>query len=204
MALIDELIYEEFPGHAGQMRTHAQELNSEIKNAYINVTNMHENWYGKRYNELASDFNKIIPMLKDILQLLVGEIPFELEKIANNYAIADKGERIVNPTETAYQTIEEIPMPNDVGMRCITAQVEEVQKTVSTNFRNAIDKMEIIDNDFSKVVWQSEAGTKYRNKVKEAKKDVIDAFENLENQFSRLMNQAVEDINAAEKSNTVS
>lgn len=204
MANIITVDYEDIPRQAGQMRTNGQELNTEIKNAYINVTNMHENWYGKRYNELASEFNKIIPQVKDLLELVVGEIPFVLETVANNYAQADTGAKVTAATKTEPETIESIPTPNDVGMKCITNQVEQVQQAVSTNFKNAVEKMNVIESVYSKITWQSEASEAFKTKFLKLKKDIIASFENLNTQFSKLMNQAVQDINETEKTNTVS
>ena len=61
-------------------------MNSEITSAYSKLESMHEFWYGKRYNELLTKFNKINPQLNTMLELVVRKLPYVLELIANNYS----------------------------------------------------------------------------------------------------------------------
>ena len=83
MAKIDHVDYEAMPRQAKAMREYALELNNELRTAYSNVGEMHNSWYGVRYNELVKDFNELIPQVNDLLKLVVTEIPFAVETIAN-------------------------------------------------------------------------------------------------------------------------
>ena len=120
MAQIDHVDYEAMPRQAKQMREYAIELNGEIRTAYSNVGEMHNSWYGIRYNELVKDFNELVPQVNDLLKLVVTDIPFAVETIANNYAQADKGQNVTSAEETAANKIEDLPITNDVGMRFMT------------------------------------------------------------------------------------
>ena len=51
MAKIEYVDYVDLAGKAKDIRTHAQELNKELSTAYKSVIDMHQNWYGKRYND---------------------------------------------------------------------------------------------------------------------------------------------------------
>ena len=106
MAQIDHVDYEAMPRQAKQMREYAIELNGEIRTAYSNVGEMHNSWYGIRYNELVKDFNELVPQVNDLLKLVVTDIPFAVETIANNYAQADKGQNVTSAEETAANKIE--------------------------------------------------------------------------------------------------
>ena len=107
MAKVEYVDYKDLAVKAKEIRAHAQTLNDEFTKAYNSVIEMHKSWYGKRYNELAKDFNELTPSVNEVLKITVGEIPFALETISNNFSQADTG---ANAT-TAQQTAEK-KMPN--------------------------------------------------------------------------------------------
>ena len=203
MAKVDKADYEGIAAKANQMRMIAQELNRELTNAYTSVQNMHNSWYGKRYNSLAKEFNEMVPHVNELLVLVVGNIPCDLETIANNYAGADSGARVVAATNTPPKKVSNLPMPNDVGLRFITSEVESVRASVSANFKNVVNKMETIWSTYTKMEWQSEASEAYTNEFSTIKKNIIEDFNNIENSFSKLMQQTLNDMQAAENANTV-
>jgi uncharacterized protein YukE len=204
MAKIMNVDYEAIPAQAKSMRTNGQSLNTELTKAYKSISDMHSNWYGKRYNELVKSFNSIIPQINELLELVVGDIPYALETVANNYSQADKGSNVTSATKTSPKKITNLSTPNDVGMKFITTSVESTQKSVSTNFKNAKDKMNTIESAFNKIKWQSEASDAFKTKFKKLKSDIVTAFEDIDTQFKKLMTQALNDVQSAEKSNTVS
>ena len=134
MARIDRVDYVAMPGQAKKMREYALELNSELKAAYSNVAEMHNAWYGIRYNELVKDFNGLVEQINELLDLVVTKVPFTIETIANNYSKADKDQNVVSAEETAVNKIEELEITNDVGMRFMTEDVENTQRTISEKF----------------------------------------------------------------------
>ena len=202
MAKIMTVDYEAIPGQASQIRSLGQTLNNEMVNAYKSITEMHNSWYGKRYNELVQQFNNTIPQLDELLELVVGEIPFTLETIANNYAQADRGSNVTGASKTAPKTITPIAMSNDIGMRFLTNEVNAIQQNVAKNFENAVDNMKAIENVYNGVTWQSEAADAFRTRFQSLKSEVISQFESISTQFITLMNQAQEDIQNKETSNT--
>lgn len=204
MAKITNVDYEAIPSQANQMRTYGQELNSELTNAYTSIQNMHNSWYGKRYNALVKEFNELVPEINELLELIVGEIPFALETIANNYSQADRGSKVTSAAKTAPKKVSSLAMPNDVGMKFITSEVTDVKSKVSTNFKNAKSKMDTIESAYAKIKWQSEASEAFRTKFLKLKKNIVEAFNNIESSFSKLMQQTLDDIQSTENANTVS
>ncbi len=203
MAKITNVDYEAMPSQANQMRTYGQELNKELTNAYTSIQNMHSVWYGKRYNALVKEFNQLVPEINELLELIVGEIPFALETIANNYSQADKGSKVTGAAKTAPKKVVNLAMPGDVGMKFITSEVTAVKTRVSTNFKNAVNKMNVIESAYNKIQWKSEASEAFRVKFLKLKKNIIQAFNNIESSFSTLMQQTLDDIQATESANTV-
>ena len=173
MARIDEVEYEPMPGQAQQIRSLAQELNSEMVKAYQSITDMHSVWYGKRYNALVVEFNNLIPQINEMLDLVVGQIPFALENVANNYAQVDTGASIVGANRTEPQRITEIATQNDAGMRFLTSEVNSVQQKVSTNFQVAVEKMNSIQSVYGTVVWRSEASEVFASKIAKLKEQLL-------------------------------
>lgn len=203
MAKITNVDYTAIPNHARQMRTLGQELNKELTTAYQSVGNMHNCWYGKRYNELAKEFNKIIPTINELLDLVVGQIPYTLETIANNYSQVDQGTNITSASQTAPNKITEVSMPNDVGMRFETTEVQTIKTNISNNFKNSKEKMNAIETEYKKVNWKSDASEAFTVKFTKLKTDIITAFDNIESSFAKLMQQTLDDMQATESANTV-
>lgn len=203
MARIDHVDYEAMPRQAKAMREYALELNSELRAAYTNIGEMHNSWYGVRYNELVKDFNELIPQINDLLKLVVTEIPFAVETVANNYAQADKGQNVTSAEETSANNIENIPITNDVGMRFMTSDVANTQRNVSAKFDSSKELMNKIESEYNRVDWQSEASESFKARFEKLKNDILSAFDNINNEFSKLMTQTQEDIENTEKSNTV-
>lgn len=203
MAQIMNVDYEAMPNQAKQMREYAKELNSTLKVAYSNVQEMHNSWYGMRYNELVKDFNELSPKLNKLLDLVVKEIPFALETIANNYAQADRGQNVTSAEETVPNFIEELPIMNDVGMRFITNDVANTQRIISEKFEASKDLMNKIEAEYAKVQWQSEASDSFKSRFAQLKSEIMASFDNINTQFINLMNQTQQDIETTEKANTV-
>ena len=195
--------YEAIPGQAKQIRATAKQLNSEMTKAYNSIAEMHNSWYGKRYNELVKLFNNMIPELNDMLTLVVTEIPFALETIANNYAQADKGANVTSASNEAPNKLTNISISNDVGMRFLTSNVSTTQKQVSTNFKNAKEQMNKVESIYGTIKWSSEAADAFKAKFSKLKASIVASFENINSQFTKLMLQTQQDIEASEKSNTV-
>lgn len=195
--------YESIPTIARQIRAYAQELNTEMVNVYANIADMHNCWYGKRYNELAKGFNDIRQDVNDLLELVVGDIPYLLETVANNYAQADKGSNITSAMKADPKKVATLAMPGDVGIKFNTEEVKTLQTKVSTNFQNAIKKMDLIDTTYKKIEWSSEASEAFKVKFTKLKGEIVAAFENLNTQFTKLMAKTIEDIQASESANTV-
>lgn len=203
MARIKEVDYNALAKNAGDIRSYAQELNNELTTAYQKITDMHNVWYGQRYNSLVTEFNNITTQLNDLLNLVVGEIPFTLETIANNYSQADMGANVTSAQQTAPSRIMDIAIHNDVGMRFLTGDVESIQSQVSSNLDNAKSKMETIESTFKATPWESEAHEAYQSKLASLKSSIVNSFENIKSQFAKLMTQTQEDVQNAETSNTV-
>ena len=203
MAKITTVDYEAIPSQASQMREYGRELNNEVKSAYQSISEMHNSWYGKRYTASVEQFNNIIPEINEMLELVVGEIPFALETVANNYSQADTGTNCTAANRESPNKIAELPISNDVGMRFLTGEVQSIQSKVSNNFKKAESEMNTIESAYSRIVWESEAATAFATKFKKLKNDIVTAFQNIEESFSKLMVQAQEDVQSAEDANTV-
>ena len=147
--------YELMPKQANEMRGYAKELNREMTKAFETVREMHEAWYGRRYNELVKAFNKMIPSLNDMLKLVVTEIPCALEKIANNYSRVDRGQNVTAVNNEEPNRLLELPITEDVGLHYLNAEVAASKMKILANFDNAKDKMNQIELVCSKVVWES-------------------------------------------------
>ena len=203
MANITRVDYEAIPRQAMSMRTHGKELNNEIFAAYQSIEEMHKSWYGKRYNSLVEELNKIIPNLNELLELVVDDLPFTLETVANNYALADTGSGVARAAKETPKKLSNLSSSSEIGMKFVTTEVEAIQQTVSRNFENAKGKMDEIQAEYAKISWQSEAADAFKARFQKLKTEIVRSFEELKSQFTTLMNQTKDDIQRTESANTI-
>ena len=203
MANIIKVDYEAIPRQTMSMRTNGKELNTELQDVYRNIERMHSFWFGARYNALVMEFNKIVPSINDLLELVVDEIPYTLDTVANNYALADRGTGVTKAAKEMPQRIAELPVNNDIGMGFVTTEVENTQQIVSKNFQNAIQKMNVIESEYERITWQSESADAFKAKFRKLKTQIINSFENLNKQFTNLMNQTKDDMQKTENANKI-
>lgn len=204
MPKIQNVDYVAMPKQAKQMRELGKQLNTQISSAYESIKNMHKSWYGIRYNELVKQFNNMTQQINEMLTLVVTDIPSTLEKVANNYSQADRGQNATTVSNEAPKKIANISTSNDVGMKFITTEVESTQNKVSKNFDNAKEQMNKINTEYGKIKWKSEASDAFKDKFNKLKNSINDSFNSIKTQFVKLMNQTKEDIQKTEKANTVS
>lgn len=203
MAKINYVDYEAVPSQVAQMRGYSRELNNEMTNVYTSVEEMHKSWYGDRYNDLVKLFKNMKIDLDNMLQLVVTDIPYALETVANNYSLADKGQKITSASEEPHAKIKDLQIFNDVGMRFITAEVESLRVSISNNFEKARNLMDNYESVYGKIQWQSEASEAFKQKFTTLKGNIVTAFENINTQFIKLMEQTAQDIEKTEQANTV-
>lgn len=203
MAKIDNVDYEAIPGQASEMRGYGKQLNDEMTRAYSRIAEMHSSWYGDRYNDLVKLFNNMIPSMNEMLELVVTRVPSTLETVANNYSQADRGTNVTTVSEELPKKIMNLPVTKDVGMRFISSNVHETQGNVSKDFTNAKELMNQIEVVYRKIEWQSEAANAFRATFTKLKNNIATSFENINSQFTKLMEATKKDIDQAEKANTV-
>lgn len=203
MAKIMNVDYKAIPAKAKSIRAYGQKINSELTKAYKSISNMHTSWYGKRYNALVKDFNSMVSDLNALLDLVVGELPFVLETVANNYSKADTGSTTTTATKTTPTKITALEIHDDTGMKFVSSEVIAIKTKVSNNFKNAKGYMDNIETTYGQIKWQSEAATAFATQFKKVKGKVVTSFENIKTNFTKLMAQTESDIQSAETANTV-
>lgn len=204
MAKISTVDYNEIPKRAREIRAYGQDINKLMVNAYKDVQNMKKDWYGQRYNTIVDQFNTLSVNVNKLLKLVVGDLPYALETVANNYAQADAGTNVTIAQNTAPQNVTSIPRSTEVGMKFITANVNETKNRVEKQFNDAVGKMNQIGVTFNKITWSSEAATEFKDDFNALKTNISESFNSIKAMFNKLVKEAMADIEKAEKANTVS
>ena len=203
MAQVDVVDYEKMPTYAKQIRSYGQSLNAEITAAYKSIVQLHDYWYGVRYGKLLNSFINMVPDINKILKLVVSDIPDSLEQIASNYSLVDSGKKIaLNPASPKLVSTT-MAVPKDVGMRYKSDKVSEIKSTISSNFKNAIKKMEDISTSYSRITWKSTSSDAFGKEFAKLKNNIVSSFNSINKEFTTLMNAAEADMKAAEANNTI-
>ena len=90
---------------------------------------------------------------------------------------------------------------NKLGHTVLLDPVGAGASVLRTNI--AVELMNKIESEYNRVDWQSEASESFKARFEKLKNDILSAFDNINNEFSKLMTQTQEDIENTEKSNTV-
>lgn len=201
---IEEVDYNGFPRIAKAMREDAKNLNREVSTAYATVGVMQKSWYGPRYDDLVKIFNKMIPNFENILTLTVTDFPYILELVANNYSNVDAGKKVTTAEKTPIQKIEKISPSGKKTFRFMESNVKTHQTDIGKNFDKILGFLDSIEANYKKLNWKSAAAKEFEMKFNRLKKDISNSVTDTKREFKTLMDQTVEDIQRAEKSNTVS
>lgn len=202
MPKIEVVDYKELQRSASTMREGGSSLMSTMQQAFAKIGAMSSAWYGKRYNMLVDEFNKVIPALNEISQLTMVDFPNALDTIAVNYARADMEELSLNQSDASTK-INEIQHNQSVGLRFITAEVESVHGDIKTSFENAAEQLNNIESICNSLPWTSEAQEAFVAKFKSLKGQIQQAFDNIINAFNTLVDGAKSDMAATESANTI-
>lgn len=194
--------YENMPSQSDKIRNTALELNGRLTAVYQKVTEMHAHWYGKRYNELVTKFNELAPQLNQFLEVIVAEVPYMFEGIANNFSEVDIQQNIATARKESYKKIEEIPVIDDVGMRYIQEEVANVQTEILSDFTSAKELMDSMQKTVQQIVLECDGADEFRRQFRTLTNAFKQVLDNVEAQFTELMNKDREAIETAEKSNT--
>lgn len=194
--------YESIPNQSNSIRNSALDINSKILDVYQKVSEMHACWYGKRYNELVSKFNGLAPQLNKFLDVIVAEIPYIFDKIANNISEVDIQQNVATAQKESYQKIQEIQVFDDVGMRYLQTEVEPYQTEIVADFHSAKELMDSMQKTVEQIILECDGADEFRNQFRTLTNAFKQLLDNIEKQFTELMNKDRAQIEKAEKLNT--
>ena len=202
MPRIEVVDYNALQKSAGTIREGGSALMNVMQQAFTKIGGMSSAWYGKRYNMLVDEFNKVIPALNEISQLTMADFPNALDAIAVNYARADMEELSPNQSD-ATTKISEIAHSQAVGLRFVTSEVESVHSEIKTCFTNANSQLESIDGICNSLPWTSEAQEAFVATFKNLKGQIQQSFDTIINAFNTLVEGVKSDMAATESANTI-
>lgn len=89
MADIKEIDYDQIIVKASQIASAANEMQTNIKDAFTKIDSMRENWFGNSYDNFINVVNMSIPGLNKIFEVTVSDIPHEIAAKAKSYAASN-------------------------------------------------------------------------------------------------------------------
>lgn len=203
MVEIQRVNYEEMPRNAQEIRECARALNDELISAYDKVNAMRQDWFGNRYNLLVQSFNKLIPNFHSMLDFAVTKLPDNIETIANNYSLADKGQVATPVRSETRKNIPEISPNTETDLRFMETAVDGKRDEISKNFTNARQQMNQIATAYSKIVWTSKAADTFLDEFTKIKNQIETMIDDINKEFVQRMQETKEDHRRAEEGNTI-
>ena len=198
MASVQNVDYEEIPSKARTMRQLGKDINGKLTKIYNSIDEMHDYWYGIRFNELEMSFNDLVSDMNELLQLTVGDIPFVLETIANNYARLDRGMALTSAVNISPIRIPLLDIKNDVGMRFISSEVINIHESIKHDFEIVVSDLNEYQSIFSQIDWNSEVANIYKSKFDRIKASFNNQIDDFNAKIDAIIIQTEEDVENAE------
>lgn len=200
---VDESQYENYPKVANQIREYGKQMNTALSSVQQALIDMQSNWYGQRYVDLITAFNKLPETLNKMLTLVITEIPYNLETVANNYASWDTGEKPYTADETKITEIQKITPNATTGIKFIYEAVSSVQEQTNSNFNTANNMMDSIAQVFNTIVWESDSAKTFKAKFGEMKGNIEQTITDIQTAFKKSIEDTIEGMKQAEAANTL-
>ena len=198
MANVQNVNYEEIPSKAKSMRELGKDINRKLVKIYNSIDEMHNYWYGIRFNELEMSFNDFVSDINELLQLIVGDIPFELETIANDYSKLESGMDLTSAVNIPPIRIQLLEIKNDVGMRFISSEVITIHESIKQDFETVVSDLDEYQGIFSQIDWNSDAANVYKSKFDRIKASFNNKIDDINAKFDAIIIQTEEDVENAE------
>ena len=162
MSVGDVLIdYENIPQQANNVRNVANQINDRLIIAYNKIAKMHDYWYGKRYNELVTKFNNLVPQLNQFLEVILSDIPQILDSVANNFSEIDIGQNVANTQKSEIKTLQEIHLIEDIGMRYLDSEVANIEAEIVGELQSAKELMQELEKSTVQIVMECDGARIY-------------------------------------------
>ena len=161
MADIKEIDYDQIIVKASQIASAANEMQTNIKDAFTKIDSMRENWFGNSYDNFINVVNMSIPGLNKIFEVTVSDIPHEIAAKAKSYAASNQSSTSSSLTEQIALILNDVSKTNKgAKLRFRTANVQSDQKAIESKFKSAKSAAEKASSTASSLesVWNSISG----------------------------------------------
>lgn len=203
MANVQNVNYEEIPSKAKSLRELGKDINRKLTKIYNSIDEMHNYWYGIRFNELEMSFNDLVSDINELLQLIVGDIPFALETIANDYSNLDRGMSLTSAVNTSPIRILLLDIKNDVGMGFISSEVITIHDSIKQDFETVERYLNEYQSIFSQIDWNSDAANVYKSKFDRIIAFFNNKIDDINAKFDAIIIQTEEDVENAENDGSI-
>ena len=189
---------EQLRTEAEVIKSNGEDLKRILDNAHRMVAEMHSVWTGRQYSELVKSFNRDCPIFGDVVTLTREDIPAALVAIANSYLAAD-GQESYGTMNSGVVTYSELAVNEDEVISINTAEVEGKRNSLSSEFKNAKEKIAEIETKISNLSWTSASAENFKAKVRKYKDEISSCFDEIDSKFTEWMSGAASAMQTAEK-----
>lgn len=161
MADIKEVDYDQIINGASQIASAANEMQKCVKEAFIKIESMSNNWFGNSYDNFIKTVNLSIFGLNELFEISVSDIPHEIAAKAKSYASANQASCGASFVEQTAIILSELPKTNKgTKLRFRSTEVLSDQQAIVSEFKQAISNAEKAQNSSVALEqdWQSISG----------------------------------------------
>ena len=190
---------------AKQIRNNSQKIHELLSDVYLAFGDIQSIWKGNSYNELVNQVNTMTTPLNKMLKIMSSNIPYTIEKVAYNYAVADEqGAKVVKPVKGEnLKKINSINVPQVEQLTFLSTEVELFKNLVLQKLNRVNDLINNVESLYRDMSWQGKAAKEFNSKVSNLKKYMFTTVNDLKNYIEQYIQKAQEEMQYAENQNKV-
>lgn len=195
--------YDDMSSKSADIKKWGEKLYNDLKECYKTVSDLHNTWKGKRYQDLVVEFNKMTENLNNILDV-TGDFATNIDQIGKNYKGADHSHDAAKAAKVDLGKLNNLDTANefdfiDFNEDDATACYNKVGKY----FENSGTYMDNIMSVINGLSWTGTAQEADVAKFKELTDKIKTQMSKLIDNFKAQINAAKNDIVTAENTNII-
>ena len=195
--------YENIPSKSKKIREYARQINGKLLDIYSQLEKMQNSWNGARYEELIKIYTSLIPVFNKSLEIVVTEIPYMFEVIANSFSTIDIQRKIIIAQRETPKKITAITKTKSKSLKYFGFLVEKDKKAILADFNEINNLLDNIGIIIGQIQIESDAMVEFKTSVKRFINEYKKLINTNSKKFSTIMDQIKNIIELAEKNNTI-
>ena len=186
---------------AKQIREYAMRFNNELVKAYTVIKNMHKNWTGDRYNDLAKRFNNLSGTVNKFTKEMVDKTPYVLEQISNYFSQADGVGNVTTVQRTNIKKMPTLKIYRNEKLKFFDKEIKIQEKEFSKHMIYAKEHLNNLEKACKNITWQTRGTDLFYDRFLTMKRKISEEINQINTSCKKTIEEVIQQMNTAERKN---